>query len=149
MHQAVSFLARRDHSVHELRQKLLKKGHDEETLEPVLDELQQRGYLDDRRYAQMILRHHYSRGQGPQKIRYLLNQQGISNSMMQDVFAEFEADWFELAADTRLRRFGDQFSSEDKQVRFKEKSRQMRFLMSRGFESEHIQYAMSLLDESA
>lgn len=147
MHQAVNFLARRDHSVFELRQKLLNKDHAQEVVQDVLDELQNRGYLNDRRYAEMMLRHHYGRGQGPQKIRYLLSQQGVSNSLIQEVFSEFEQDWFALASEVRSKRFGEQFQSEDKQLRFKEKSKQMRFLMTRGFETEHIQYAMGLVEE--
>lgn len=147
MHQAVSLLARRDHSRHELRHKLLTKGHDEAIVENVIIELQQRGYLDDLRYAQMMVRHHYLRGKGPQKIRYLLANNGVSNSIIAEVFAGFEEDWFALALEVRHKRFGAQFESYDKQERFKEKSKQMRFLMSRGFESDQIQYAIDELCE--
>ena len=143
MHQAIGFLARRDHSVHELRLKLLQKEHDDAVVDKVLVELQQREYLDDRRYAQMMLRHHYSRGQGPQKIRYLLNQNNVSNDIISEAFEEFEEDWFALAKNVRQKRFGIEFKSVDQAELYKEKSKQMRFLMTRGFESDQIQYAMT------
>ncbi len=146
LHQAISFLARRDHSVHELRTKLIKKGHDEELVEKVLEELLIKRYLDDRRYAQMILRHHYAKGQGPMKIRYLLGQNAVSNLIINEVFSEFEDDWFELAKNVRLRRFGENFKAKDKTEMFKEKSKQMRFLMTRGFDTEQIQYAMAPIE---
>tara|TARA_R110001592_G_scaffold175308_2_gene414342 strand:+ start:55 stop:528 length:474 start_codon:yes stop_codon:yes gene_type:complete len=146
MHQAIGFLARRDHSVHELRLKLRKKEHDEESVTKVLTELQSRDYLDDRRYAQMMLRHHYSRGQGPQKIRYLLSQNGVSNDIISEVFVGFDEDWFALAKHVRHKRFGNGFKSNDQSEMFKEKSKQMRFLMTRGFESDQIQYAIEQID---
>jgi len=142
MHQAIGFLARRDHSLHELKQKLLKKGHDEQSVGKVLAELQSRDYLDDRRYAQMMIRHHYLRGQGPQKIRYLLNQNGVSNAIVTDIFSEFDEDWFILAKNVRQKRFGNGFKSNERSEIYKEKAKQIRFLMTRGFESDQIQYAI-------
>jgi regulatory protein len=147
-HQAIGYLSRRDHSLHELKQKLLKKGHDEASVEQVMAELQSCGYLDDLRYAQMILRHHYLRGQGPQKIRYLLNQNGVSNEIVSKVFDEFDEDWSTLAKDVRWKRFGNAFKSNERNEMFKEKSKQMRFLMTRGFESDQIQYAIEKIDQT-
>tara|TARA_R110000850_G_scaffold6943_2_gene26237 strand:+ start:448 stop:963 length:516 start_codon:yes stop_codon:yes gene_type:complete len=145
MHQAVRYLARRDHSRYELKQKLLTKEHTEELVESVLNELQGRAYLDDQRYAEMMVRHHSLRGQGPQKIRSMLNQKGVSKSIIAVVFAEFDQDWYTLASEVRQKRFGGQFKSSDKKEQFNEKSKQMRFLMSRGFESDQIQYAVDKL----
>lgn len=147
MHQAVGFLARRDHSVYELAQKLLKKGHEAATIQQVVEDLKTKGYLDDRRYAEMMLRHHYGRGQGPQKIRHLLNQQCVAQTVIHEIFSDFQEDWCVLAEAVRARRFGNQLTASDRQARYKEKSKQMRFLMARGFESEHIQYAMNSLEE--
>ncbi len=146
MHHAVSLLARRDHSLQELKQKLIKKDYDEAAIELVLQDLQTRGYLDDRRYAQMILRHHYLRGQGPQKIRYLLKQNGVANTIISEVFSEFDEDWFASASDVRQKRFGNGFKSAEKDEIYKEKSKQMRFLMTRGFESDQIQFAIEQIE---
>jgi regulatory protein len=146
LHHAVSLLARRDHSAHELRTKLIKKGHDEELVERVLEELLKKRYLDDRRYAQMMLRHHYVRGQGPVKIRYLLNQNAVSSLIINEAFSEFDEDWFELAKNVRLRRFGEIIKAKDKSEIFKEKSKQMRFLMTRGFDTDQVQYAMAQIE---
>lgn len=145
MHQAVGLLARRDHSRYELKQKLLAKKHTEEVVESVLKELQSRAYLDDKRYAETMLRYHSLRGQGPQKIRFMLGQKKVAELIITEVFAEFDQDWYTLASDVRQKRFGDQFKSEDQNEKFKEKSKQIRFLMGRGFESDQIQYAMDEL----
>ena len=62
-HQAISFLARRDHSIQELSKKLLSKGHEPDLIDTLMQELEGLGYLDDVRYTHMMLRHHYARGQ--------------------------------------------------------------------------------------
>jgi regulatory protein len=87
------------------------------------------------------------RGQGPQKIRYLLTQNGVSNDITSQTFSEFDEDWFTLAKEVRLKRFGDGFKSKEHNEIYKEKSKQMRFLMTRGFESDQIQYAMDHTDQ--
>ena len=122
MHQAVSYLARREHSRYELKQKLLSKEHTEDLVESVLNDLQNRSYLDDQRYAEVMIRHHYLRGQGPQKIRFMLGQKGVSKSIIERAFAEFDQDWYTLASDVRQKRFGCQFKSNDKSEQFTEKS---------------------------
>ena len=52
--------------------------------------------------------------------------------------AESGQDWFELAREVRIRKFGNAMPAE-----FPEKARQMRFLQFRGFESEQVQVAVS------
>ena len=106
LHQAVSLLARRDHSEFELRQKLRVKGHADTDIEEVIRVLQAKGYLNEKRYAESMLRHHAMRGQGPQKIRYLLSQQQLSAALISEVFEEAGMDWFALAAQAREKRFG-------------------------------------------
>lgn len=145
MHQALSLLARREHSIHELKQKLLARGHALPAVEDVIKALQERGYLDEKRYAEAMLRHHAMRGQGPQKIRYLLSQQQLANSLIAEVFSAFETDWFDLAAQARVKRFGLTPLPEERASRYKEQAKQMRFLMSRGFDQEQIQYALAQL----
>ena len=145
-HQAISFLARRDHSIQELSRKLLAKGQEESIVSALILELQNLGYLDDARYAQMMLRHYYGRGQGPQKIRYLLNQNGVSSEVIANCFSSFEGDWFTLASDVRQKRFGNEFKSDDKNEKFKEKSKQMRFLITRGFNSDQVEHAFESID---
>lgn len=143
MHQAVSLLSRRDHSYQELKAKLLNKGHETLVVHEVLEQLQERGYLDDTRYAQSMIRYQADRGQGPQKIRYQLQQKGLDNTLISELFAMCEIDWFSLAQSVREKRFGLVLKAKSPQEKFKEKTRQMRFLMTRGFDSEQVRYALS------
>ncbi len=52
--RAWRFLARRMHSMNEMRIKLKQKGYDHILIEDVLGELVQKGYLDDAKFAAMF-----------------------------------------------------------------------------------------------
>ena len=142
--KAVDYLSRRDHSEYELRTKLLKKGYDSNLIDLALQAMHEANYLDDERYARMIVRSGFERGHGPQKIRFKLQQQRVAKELVSAVFEIFEGDWFELSRGLKLRKFGVLEMGADKSVYYKERSRQMRFLAGRGFGMEHIEYALEV-----
>jgi regulatory protein len=148
LHQAVSFLSRREHSEYELRQKLHSKGHDSDSIEQAISILQARGYLNERRYAEAILRHQAARGQGPQKIRYYLTQQQLSPALINQVFADTDTDWFACAAQVREKKFGNTSLPDERSRRYKEQTKQMRFLLGRGFTQDQIEYALARLSQT-
>ena len=53
----------------------------------------------------------------------------------------------QAASDVRSKRFGNEFKTGEKSEIYKEKSKQMRFLMTRGFESDQIQHAFESIQE--
>jgi len=76
------------------------------------------------------------RGSGPHKIRAELRERGIPVELI-DSSLEVHADaWRELARQVREKRFGNGRPRD-----FRERSRQMRFLQQRGFESTQINAA--------
>ncbi len=144
--KAIDLLSRREHSRAELGQKLrLKSSAEEELVDAllpdVLDELTQLGYLSNERYAEMIVRSRFEKGHGPVRIRLELKQKGIESALVSESLDAFDADWFALAATVQRKRFGE--SPVDMAARAK----QMRFLSSRGFSSDQIDYALSGREE--
>jgi len=135
--KAFSLLARREHSVQELKAKLRLKSDNEHILDEVITDLIQEKYLSDERYVEMMFRYHFGRGQGPRKILSLIRQASVDDSLCQQAYSDFEGDWFESAAKERQKRFGDWDGD------LKERGRQTRFLSSRGFEYEHIEFTFS------
>lgn len=125
-------LARREHSTEELKAKLLLKDYNECVVNDVLTELIQENYLSDERYVEMMFRYHFGRGQGPRKIINLIKQAKVNESLIKEAYQAFEGDWFESAANQRQKKFGE-WSGD-----IKEKNKQTRFLVSRGFEFEQI-----------
>lgn len=127
--RAVRYLARREHSRTELRQKLrayLSESETEDDLDELLDELQRKGYLSDERFARSRVRVRSSR-YGNARIAYELKSSGVSSELIDQALDEVGGSEIDRARNLWTRRFGKQ--PED----FKERGKQMRYLLARGF----------------
>ncbi|MGA2023143.1 MAG: regulatory protein RecX [Steroidobacteraceae bacterium] len=133
---AVALLARRDFGSSELLDSLVAQGFEAATARVVLDQLVERGYVDDERYAQQFVAHHAERGQGPLRIRRELAQRGVGAEVIEAAL-EGGADWGQCARELRIRRFGLALPQH-----WPEKARQARFLQYRGFSNDHIRSAL-------
>ncbi|WP_242524047.1 regulatory protein RecX [Microbulbifer salipaludis] len=145
---ALELLSRREHSCHELRQKLAKK-HPLDDFDAVLLRLQELNYQSDQRFAEVFCRSRVQRGQGPIRIRQELQLRGIHSALAQAVMEQLQegVDWFELALEQLQRKFRRPISpSLDRQQQAKERARRQRYLAYRGFPSDAIQYAIAELD---
>ena len=94
---ALQYLADRQRTAHEVRQKLRRSGVADQVTEQVIALLQARGALDDTAYAHAYLTSRLaSRGYGPQRLRRELQQRGIGRALVE------EAAQQELAAEDVL-----------------------------------------------
>jgi regulatory protein len=125
--RAIALLARREYARAELASRLLAAGATRDELEPVLDELERAGYLSDARFAVGVVRQKvgaYSR----RAIAHALREKGVAPTAAREALAQLD-DTDELAQAMALwqRRFGTPPVDE------RDKARQLRFLLSRGF----------------
>ena len=134
---AMDYLSRREHATHELFQKLLQKEYDSEDISAALQRLTDQDLLSDSRFTEAFINQRINRGSGPLKIRAELRQKGISDAMIEKFLNERDVLWQESALAVRTKKYGSELPSD-----LKEKVRQNRFLQSRGFSTEHINYAM-------
>lgn len=135
--KAFSLLARREHSVAELKGKLLIKGYNEQELVAVIQDLVAENYLSDERYVEMMFRYHYGRGQGPRKIINMIKQADVDEVLISQAYQEFDGDWFESAAIQRHKKFGAWCGD------IKAKSKQTRFLIGRGFDYDQVAFTFA------
>jgi regulatory protein len=68
----MDLLARREHSAHELRQKLEKREFDRDEIELALEVLQQNNLQSDARFTESYVNHRTNAGLGPIKIAHEL-----------------------------------------------------------------------------
>jgi len=124
---AVRMLARREYSRAEIAQRLARRGVPREDVERALDDLEAAGYLCDARYAQAVVAQRTGR-YGKRAIAHVLRERGIAAPdalaamgplAATDEFADAQALW--------QQRFGAVPPNE------REKARQVRFLLSRGY----------------
>ena len=120
-------LARREYSRAELTQRLAHKGIPRDDIERALDALAAGGYLSDTRYANAVVAQRSGR-YGKRAIAHALREKGITAPDAQVAMAPL-ADTDEYADATALwqQRFGAAPANQ------REKARQVRFLLSRGY----------------
>ena len=132
-HVAMDFLARRDHSMQELRQKLKARDHDEDAVEAVLQQLREEGLQSDERFTESFVNHRFNAGVGPLKIRHELRQKGGDDTLV-DCFLEPLADEWEAEMQRqRVRKFGEAIPQD-----YAARMKQARFLQNRGFSPESV-----------
>jgi len=131
-------LARREHARTELGRKLSQRGFSESHVREVLDTLEAENLLSDRRFTDSFVQQRMARGQGPLKIRHELRERGVSADLATQSIDAVRQSWCEQALAARHKRFGTE-QPED----IRERSRQARFLAQRGFEQEHIRFALA------
>jgi regulatory protein len=136
MRRSSKQLARREHSIEELRRKLLGKGYPSETIEPVIQRLSGKRMVSDERFTSSFVHHHAKRGQGPVRIRAELRQQGIADSQVEEALRSADIDWVRLVREVRRRKFGATAPRS-----LGERAKQARFLQYRGFDAEQLRAA--------
>jgi len=136
--KAMDFLARREYGQTELIKKLADKGYDRSVAEQAVSKLTDDGLQNDQRFAEAFVQSRINQGKGPVRIRLDLGQRGVGDATIELAIEVSGANWFELARNVRLRKFGG-----DGPSGFKAKAKQMRFLQYRGFEQDHVQAAFN------
>lgn len=133
---AMNLLAMREHSMHELITKLSKKFTQIEWIRSEIEKLQKDGLQSDERFAEAYTSMRLRQGKGAQVIRMELKERGVAPAIISSSLSEYD-DWNKRAMHVYLKKYGSKPI-----VDLKEKSRRIRFLMSRGFSSADIQFAM-------
>ena len=131
---AINLLARREHSKHELQNKLKRHAFDISTIDLVLNELAANRQQSDERFTEAYINSRINRGYGPIRIQQELRERGIKdNTLFEKYLLDNNEKWHQLANDVRLKRFGLKLPNN-----FKDRAKQMNFLRYRGFTQEQI-----------
>lgn len=140
--KALALLAQREHSRHELSQKLARHAEHSETIATVLDELEARDWLSDARFAAAYVEAHAAR-QGRYRLEQGLRERGVAEQHISAALAATPELGSELerARAVWQKKFGQ--PPGDAQ----ERARQARFLQSRGFQFETIRRVLALQDD--
>lgn len=124
---AMDILAMREHGRIELKRKLLRKGALPELVDAVLDQLTSDKLLSEQRYLESYIRSRVNAGYGPLRIQQELMERGISKADIKQALQEAPYDWQEKLEEAWQRKFNT-FPQDAK-----EKAKQGRFLLYRGF----------------
>lgn len=153
--KAMSYLARREYSYHELRQKLrnyLPETTEEtpadinahyEAVDVLLEDFKQRGWLSDARFTEQLI-HAKQRKFGSLKIAHELRENGIAESIVDDALATVEANELANAREIYRKKFAAPPANRE------EWAKHARFLQNRGFAFDVIKRTLNTaFDEDA
>ncbi|EED33477.1 regulatory protein RecX [gamma proteobacterium NOR5-3] len=130
----MNLLARREHSLTELKRKLSQR-FDTEELDAALEKLAEENLQSDERFAQSFTRERMLRGVGPLRIESELRQRGVQSVFIDQALVavpqEERTTWREVAQYVLQRKFGDA-----PPIDLSDKARRLRFLGYRGFGEE-------------
>jgi regulatory protein len=126
--KAMVYLARREHSVLELTQKLLQKGYTKMEVEPAIHYLIQERLLSNERFTEQWVHHKQNRGYGPRYLAFELTQKGISAELI-DRYVWSQKKYFEQSLRNWMRK---------KMHGSSNTARCVRYLLQKGFLMEDI-----------
>ena len=135
-------LARRELSEKQVRERLARKGHEEDAIDVAVARLREERALDDARVAEAIARTETSiRRRGKLRVRMQIERAGIDKSLakraVDEVFGAIDDDaLIEASLQKRLR--GRETIADDREFQ-----RLYRYLAGQGFESDRIMKLLS------
>lgn len=89
---ATRALARREHSLRSLQERLTRAGVDADDAQAVIEELQHAGLVDDGRFAEERARVLAERGKGDTAIRFELQRAGVGSAEVEAALATLEPE---------------------------------------------------------
>ena len=139
--KALQLLEKRDYSRAELIKKLIEKGFDGTEAAEAVDSLVSLGFVDDARYAPIVVRHYSQKGYGMGRIKSELTRRGVPKELWEDALAELSDSGDTLDA-VIARKLGGRVPDR------KELKRLTDMLLRRGFSWSEIKTALGRYDEN-
>lgn len=128
--RAMNFLARREHSRAEMARKLSPHGESDDIV-ALLDQLERENLLSNSRYAE-ALAHSRAGRHGSVRLKSELREKGVPEAILADVVGQARDTDLVAARAVWRKKFGEL------PVDAKERAKQQRFLLGRGFPAEVV-----------
>ena len=132
---AMNFLARREHTKRELKQKLKRRFPDVTFIDAEIQRLTDENLQSDERFAENFVSYRAGLGFGMQHIRQDMRQRGLSDIEILRAVDAAEINWAALAKKVYLKKFGGLPAAD-----IKAKAKRVRYMQYRGFISDDYQH---------
>lgn len=111
--KCADFLSRRDHSVKELKEKLLRTA-DEASVDKVIARFEELGYLDDRKFAENYAEHLFkNKNYSVNHVKQELYKKGISRDIVAEIMDDTEIDSVENIVTIINKRYYNKLNAEN------------------------------------
>lgn len=135
--RALRLLSQREHSRFELEKKLRPHVASAEELTALLDELTAKDFISEERVVSSVVRRRSER-MGAARIRQELQAKGIAPDAVTEAVAGLQSSEIVRAQALWSRKFDDALPTDAK-----ERGRQMRYLLTRGFSGDTVRRVLS------
>jgi regulatory protein len=132
---AMNLLARREHTVKELIQKLSRRFPDTPLLQSEIQRLADENLQSDERFAENYVSYRSGLGFGLMHIRQDMRQRGLTDFEISLALERAEVDWKVIAEKVYHKKFGELPAAD-----IKEKAKRVRFMQYRGFSNDEYQH---------
>ncbi len=140
VNKCYDLLSRRDHSVKELRTKLLRTV-DEVSAEKAIDRMIELGYLNDEHYAEVLLKHlRDDKKMSSAFIKQEMYKRGISSEIINNLFEDNEIDNVSSVCELILTKYARKLNQEGG------KDKVFAALQRKGFKYSDIKEAFNLIE---
>lgn len=129
----MDMLGRREHGCRELLAKLIKKGFDPDQAQVVVAGLVADNLVSDQRFAEALFSVRCRKGYGPVRIAMEMQEKGLVEELIEQWVDFNHPDWLDRVARVYQKKYRDAVPQD-----YREQTRRMRFLQSRGFTREQI-----------
>ena len=133
--RALRFLSMREHSRLELKRKLARHAEEGDDVEALLDFLEKNNWLSQERFAESLI-HRKAARYGNSRVVAELQSHGVNGEALAELKSELAESETARAIEVWQRKFGT--VAQDAA----ERSKQMRFLIARGFSSSAVRAAL-------
>lgn len=116
----------------EIKERLIEKGYDVESILPVIDFLKEYSFIDDSAYIKMYIKDRI-RSQGAQKIKYALIRKGIDPNEIEDNLTNINKDDERNVAFELVKKKHSQLVGKENDT-YKLSNKLCRFLVGRGYD---------------
>ena len=138
---AVGLLARREHSVLEIKRKLQQRGFDEEEMLAAIEQLQVNKLLSEERFTESYINMRKLKGYGPLRIEQELRERGIAGELSNDFLDKNNPLWRRIMKQQYEKKYGNKPAEE-----YAEKAKRSKYLQTRGFPLDWV-FQLDSLEE--
>jgi regulatory protein len=138
--RALGYLSRREHSRAELSRKLQPFVEEGDSLDTLLDSLEQEGWLSDSRFTESLV-HRRAARLGANRIVGELKRQGVGSTLIEETAAQLRETELARARAVWQKKYGQLAETPA------ERAKQARFLVSRGFSQTVVSKILKGFDE--
>ena len=133
---AYRLLGRREYSMAELTDRLVRKWPSASGIEHLVTQLAGENLVSDERYAESFIRSRIQRHQGPLKIKAELRHRGIGDALIDEGLRPHSDNWHQLASEWLRGQHAGEFNLDEKQKYY-------RRLVNRGFTHDQAMSAVN------